>query len=229
LLGFLEPHIEQGPVLEQANLAVGVVTDISGQARLRVRFIGQAGHAGTTPMDSRRDALCAAADFILAVERYARTRRGLVATVGQIQSEPNASNVIPGAVTLTLDVRHQNDRVRRAAVAGICSSVQRVCVARKMNLSVQVIQATASVPCDPTFSALLKRAAGKHQGRVVSLASGAGHDAAMLARITPAAMLFVRCKGGISHHPAESVRVEDVRIALAAMNEFLVLLAAKHG
>jgi allantoate deiminase len=228
LLGYIEAHIEQGPVLEQEDLAVGVVSAIAGQARLRFRFIGQAGHAGTTPMRSRRDALCAAAEFVLAVEGCARRRAGLVATVGQIQAEPNASNVIPGTVTVTLDVRHQSDPVRRRAIAQICNDAQRLCLARKMNLVVEVIQATATVPCSRRLTALLKRAAGKHQARVIGLPSGAGHDAAVLAKITPTAMLFVRCKGGISHHPAESVKVQDVRVAMAVMTDFLVLVASEY-
>ena len=117
LLGYVEAHIEQGPVLEEENVAVGIVTAIAGQSRFQFTFTGRAGHAGTTPMRLRRDALCAAAEFILAVEDYAARKAGLVATVGQIQAEPNASNVIPGTVTLTLDVRHQTDSVRRAAGA----------------------------------------------------------------------------------------------------------------
>ena len=228
LLGYLEAHIEQGPILEQENLAVGVVTAIAGQARMRFRFIGKAGHAGTTPMRARRDALCAAAEFVMAVERCARKRAGLVATVGQIQAEPNTSNVIPGTVTVSLDVRHQSDPVRRRAIAQICDAAQRLCAARKMNLAVEVIQATSSVPCSRRLTAVLKRAAGKHQARVIGLPSGAGHDAAVLAEITPAAMLFVRCKGGISHHPAESVNVHDVEVALSVMTDFLVLLASEY-
>jgi allantoate deiminase len=227
LLGYAEAHIEQGPILEGENLAVGVVTAISGQARLRFRFNGQAGHAGTTPMRSRRDALCAAAEFILAVERHARRRTGLVATVGLIHVEPNASNVIPGAVTVSLDVRHPSNRIRRTAVARICDAAQELCIARKMNLAVEVIRATPSVPCSRRLSALLRRAAGKHQARVIGLPSGAGHDAAVLAEITPTAMLFIRCKGGISHHPAEEVRLQDVRVALGVLNDFLLLLASE--
>lgn len=228
LLGYLEAHIEQGPILEQENLAVGVVPAIAGQARLRFRFNGQAGHAGTTPMHARRDALCAAAEFVLAVERCARKRAGLVATVGQIQAEPNASNVIPGTATLTLDVRHPSDPVRRRAIARICDAAQRLCAARKMNLAVEVIQATPSVPCSRRLTAVLKRAAGKHQARVIGLPSGAGHDAAVLAGITPVAMLFVRCKGGVSHHPAESVSVQDAEVALSVITDFLMLLANEY-
>jgi allantoate deiminase len=228
LLGYIEAHIEQGPVLEQNNLAVGIVTAIAGQSRLEFRFTGKAGHAGTTPMHSRQDALCAAAESILAVESYARRRSGLVATVGQIQAHPNTSNVIPGTATLSLDVRHQSDGVRRAAVAQLCSVVRRLCAVRNVKVVAQVIQATPSVPSSNRLSALLGRAAGNHQARVISLPSGAGHDAAVLAGITPTAMLFVRCKGGISHHPTESVKVQDVRVALAVLNDFLGLLGSEH-
>jgi len=226
LLGYVEAHIEQGPVLGQKNLALGIVTAIAGQTRLKFTFAGQAGHAGTTPMRLRRDALCAAAEFILAVENHARKRSGLVATVGQLQVEPNASNVVPGAVTLTLDVRHQRDYVRQAAVERFRKVARRIGAVRGVKVSPQLVQQTASVPCSRRLSGLLEGAARGHQAEVVALPSGAGHDAAILAKITPVAMLFIRCKDGISHHPAESVKVQDVRVALAVMNDFLRRLAA---
>jgi allantoate deiminase len=226
LLGYVEAHIEQGPVLERKGLAVGIVSAIAGQSRLEFNFAGRAGHAGTTPMAARRDALCAAAEFILAVERYARVKSGLVATVGQVQAEPNASNVIPGAVTLTLDVRHQSDAVRRASVSRLGRMARQVGARRGVRVTSLSVQETPAVPCSPWLSRLLQRAAGERQRRTLRLPSGAGHDAAVLARITPAAMLFVRCKDGISHHPAESVKVQDVRVALAVLGDFLNLLAS---
>lgn len=229
LLGYVEAHIEQGPVLENENVAVGIVTVISGQSRFQFTFTGRAGHAGTTPMRLRRDALCAAAEFVLGVEEYAECKAGLVATVGQIQAEPNASNVIPGAVTLTLDVRHQTDSARRAAGTHLQRLAKEIAAARHLKVSAQLVQQTPSVACSPKLSGLLARAAKMHQPQIIRLPSGAGHDAAILARITPAAMLFIRCKGGISHHPDESASRKDVGIALGVLNEFLRLLAIEYG
>lgn len=225
LLGYVEAHIEQGPVLEKKNLAVGIVTAIAGQSRFKIAFTGHAGHAGTTPMNLRQDALCAAAEFILAVEKYARRMTDLVATVGQIEVEPGASNVIPGAANLTLDVRHQSDSIRRAACFALQKTARKIADARGIKVSWQIVQQTDSVPCAPRLSSLLKRAAKKFQSRVIELPSGAGHDAAVMAGITPTTMLFVRCKGGVSHHPAESASLEDVEVALDVLNDFILQLA----
>jgi allantoate deiminase len=229
LIGYIEAHIEQGPVLEEEGLAVGIVTAIAGQSRFEYTFTGRAGHAGTTPMRLRTDALCAAAEFILVVERYAKRKRGLVATVGQVRVDPNASNVIPGGVTLSLDVRHQSDSVRRAAVARFHKLARRAAAHRGVKVTHRPVQQTASVRCSRVLSDLLSRATRMHQPRAISLPSGAGHDAAILARITPAAMLFIRCKGGISHHPDESVSRQDVQAALGVLSEFLRLLAIDYG
>jgi allantoate deiminase len=224
LLGYLEAHIEQGPVLEKNNLAVGIVTAIAGQTRAKVAFTGQAGHAGTTPMNLRQDALCAAAEFILAAENLARKTPGLVVTVGQITAGPGASNVIPGEVNLTLDVRHQKDSVRRKAGAALEKIAGQIAAAREGRSGWQTVQQTGSVACSPRLSSLLAHCVKKHQRRAVNLISGAGHDAVIMGGITPAAMLFIRCKNGISHHPDESVRLEDVSVALAVMNDFIQCL-----
>lgn len=229
LLGYAEVHIEQGPVLEQKQHAVGVVTAIAGQSRLKVRFTGQAGHAGTTPMSLRRDALCAAAEFIAAVEAYAASVAGLVATVGQIQVVPGASNVIPGEARLTLDVRHQIDATRAEAVQQLQSSAEDIGRLRGVFVAWETVMETAAVPCDLPLTALLSTAAMEHQSEVTELPSGAGHDAAVLGKITPAAMLFVQCRDGLSHHPNESVKVEDVAVAFEVVNDFLQLLAEKNG
>ncbi len=229
LLGYAEVHIEQGPVLEQKHLAVGVVTAIAGQSRVKIRFTGQAGHAGTTPMDLRRDALCAAAEFIAVVEAHAASIAGLVATVGQIQVAPGASNVIPGEAQLTLDVRHHSDALRLEAVQFLQGSAENIGSRRGIFVKWQLVQETASVPCDLELTALLKRAAQKHQPEVIELPSGAGHDAAVLGKITPAVMLFVQCRDGLSHHPDESAKVEDIAVALDVMNDFLQLLAEQHA
>jgi allantoate deiminase len=225
LLGYIEAHIEQGPVLEKENLAVGIVTAIAGQSRFAITFTGRAGHAGTTPMNLRQDALCAAAEFISAAECFAGKKSGLVATVGQLRVEPGASNVIPGVAALTLDVRHQNDSIRVASCQALARMVKKIASTRGLKVSCRLIQETDSVPCSYKFSILLKRAVKKHQCRVLALPSGAGHDAAVMGRITPAAMLFIRCKGGISHHPDESVQLRDVGVALETLSDFVRLLA----
>jgi allantoate deiminase len=231
LLGYAEVHLEQGPVLEQQNLSVGVVTAIAGQSRLRMTFTGRAGHAGTTPMNLRRDALCAAAEFISAVEAYAGSRRrkeaesGLVATVGEITALPGASNVIPGEVTLSLDVRHVIDSTREQAVTTLKKEAARIAQNRNIKLRVEIAHQSSAVACHRGLSRLLSDATKRHQQPVVSLPSGAGHDAAAMAASTPVAMLFVRCKGGVSHHPEESVSEMDVRLAISVMNDFIQLLA----
>ena len=229
LLGYIEAHIEQGPVLENENLAVGVVTGIAGQSRIKVRFTGRAGHAGTTPMSLREDALCAAAVFILAVETHASRVEGLVGTVGRIENTPNASNVIPGEVTLTLDVRHQDDDTRIAAVKFLQQCAEKIATTRKVSVDWQSVQETKSVACSTKLTEALRSSVEKHQGDSIELSSGAGHDAAVMARITPSAMLFIRCKGGISHHPDESATTEDIAVALNVMNDFLQSLAQQHA
>ena len=222
LLAYAEVHIEQGPVLEKERLAVGVVNGIAGQTRVSVEFTGHAGHAGTVPMKLRRDALCAAAEFILAVERC-----GITATVGQIDAQPGASNVIPGHVALSLDVRHLDDARRIAAVKSLRERASALAKKRNVRLAWKPVQQTASVACDRQLTALFQTAAAKHQPRIVALPSGAGHDAAAMSAVCPVGMLFVRCKGGISHHPAESVKAADVAKAIATLREFVALVASR--
>ena len=221
LLGYVEVHIEQGPVLELKNLSVGVVTAIAGQTRMRLTFTGRAGHAGTTPMNVRRDALCAAAEFISTVEAMGLSGRGLVATVGEIAARPGASNVIPGEVSLSLDVRHAKNSAREKAVAKLKEKAAQIARKRQIKFSAEKVHQSPAVACDRHLSDLLTKVVGCHQEQVPLLASGAGHDAAATAAITPVAMLFVRCKNGISHHPDESVRVQDVRMAISVMGDFI--------
>jgi allantoate deiminase len=227
LLGYCEVHIEQGPVLETHSLPVGLVSAIVGQSRINVSFTGQAGHAGTVPMALRRDALCAAAEFVLAVEQCAHDQSGLVATVGQIVAQPGASNVIPGQVTLSLDVRHSNDAIRMSNCDRLRHWADKISATRQVQLSWNVLQATPSVPCDAVLTSLLAQAVADQQLEAMSLVSGAGHDAVALSEVTPVAMLFVRCKDGVSHNPAESVQTEDVALAINVVGRFLELLAEK--
>ncbi|MFL5734385.1 MAG: allantoate amidohydrolase [Chloroflexia bacterium] len=222
LLGYCEVHIEQGPVLEARGLPVGVVSAISSQGRFRVTFNGEAGHAGTVPMTLRRDALSAAAEFVLAAERLAKEREGLVATVGQMAVEPGASNVIPGQATLSLDVRHMDDNLRREACDQLREEASQIASRRHVDLDWQLLQEHPSVPCSPALTAQLARAVEETTGSPAShLPSGAGHDAVTMSTLTGVAMLFVRCKGGVSHNPAESVEVEDVAVAIEVMGRFL--------
>jgi len=229
LLGYAEIHIEQGPILEQKNLPLGVVTAIAGQTRARLIFTGCAGHAGTVPMNLRRDALCAAAEFILAVEDLAQRRGDLVATVGEITAVPGASNVIPGEIRLSLDVRHPEDAARQAAVAEFQELAGGIAQKRKLRFDWQPVQETAAVACDTQLSKILAEAVRDHQKEDIFLHSGAGHDAAVMASISPVTMLFVRCKGGLSHHPDEFASLEDIRAAIAVMNDFIHLLADNYA
>ena len=232
LLGYCEVHIEQGPILEQSGLPVAAVTAISGQSRLQMNLMGEAGHAGTVPMTMRRDALCTAAEIILAVEDLGKGHqgryKGIVATVGQINVLPGASNVIPGHVSLSLDIRHQNNELRHAAVDLICHQALNICQRRGVQLDWQYIQALDSTTCSPSLRQLLEQSIRGEGYPTHHLISGAGHDAVPLSQYMPVAMLFVRCKGGISHHPAESVKVEDVAVALRVMMRFLQLLATSQ-
>ena len=222
LLAYLEAHIEQGPFLEEQNRPLGVVTAIAGQTRISADLTGRAGHAGTTPMNLRRDALCGAAELILAAEKT-----GVIATVGQCEVTPGASNVIPGLVSLTLDVRDADDLRRKAACAKLKGEALRITKRRGLRLhDWHIVQETPSVRMDPAMTRILRRAAGRV---VPALPSGAGHDAAVMARACPVAMLFVRCKGGVSHHPEESVETSDVAAALDALTLAVLELAKQHA
>jgi allantoate deiminase len=221
LLGYVEVHIEQGPVLEAHDAAVGIVDAINGQTRAEVTFAGAAGHAGTVPMDLRRDALAAAAEWILAVEALARGAEALVATVGEARVEPGAGNVIPGRVALTLDVRHADDAVREAARDSLRDRAHAIAAARRLDVAWEVVQETAAVACSPRLADALAAAVRACGHRELRLTSGAGHDAAVMTALAPVAMLFVRCAGGISHNPAESVSHADVAAAIEVIGRFL--------
>jgi len=229
LLGYVEVHIEQGPVLEAEDLPVGVVTGIAGQTRAEVAFAGVAGHAGTVPMALRRDALVAAAEWIVAVEALARATEGLVATVGELRVEPGASNVIPARAALSLDVRHLDDAAREAAVAALRERAAAIATARGIGVEWAEVQATPAVACSPGLVAELEAAVADAGVRVERLPSGAGHDAAVMSRLCDAAMLFVRCAGGVSHNPAEAVTAEDVAVAIDVTSRLLGRLARTHG
>jgi allantoate deiminase len=225
VIGYLEVHIEQGPVLEAKGLATGVVSAISGQTRARVTFAGLAGHAGTTPMALRRDALAGAAEFILEVETLARARPPLVATVGWISAHPGTTNVIPGSVELSLDVRHPLNPKRRAAYADLCRVARGIAGRRGLRFSVKATQDNGSTTCSGSLTALLERSVRACQATSLALPSGAGHDAVILSSLAPVAMLFVRCRKGLSHHPDEYVHPRDLATALAVVVDFLTRMA----
>ncbi len=214
LSGYLEVHIEQGPVLEREGLPVGVVTAIAGQTRARIVLTGEAGHAGTLPMDARHDALAAAAEVVLEVERRARAEAGLVATVGSLSLSPNVGNVVPGEVRMLLDVRHADDGVRGRAAEEMRAEAGRIAAARAVDMIWETRYDTPAAVLDATLRGRLVDAVHAHGLPVRELVSGAGHDAVVLSRICPAAMLFVRCVGGVSHDPRESVSEADVAVAL---------------
>jgi allantoate deiminase len=228
-LGYLEFHIEQGPVLESLNLPLGLVEGIFGQSRLDVSFEGQANHAGTTPMHLRRDALAGAAEWIQIVEREAIATSGLIATVGRLQADPNARNVIAGCVLASLDVRHANDGVRKNVVSRLLESASAIGVRRGLRVSWDVNLDQAAVPMDAALTDILERAVSASGIAVHRLMSGAGHDAMIVAPHMPAAMLFLRSPGGISHHPDEAVFIEDVAAALQVGAKFLGILESNIG
>ena len=225
LLGYCEVHIEQGPVLEGRDVPVGVVSAIAGATRAELDFAGRAGHAGTVPMDARHDAACAAAEWVLAVEAAARAEPGLVATVGRLEARPGAANVVPGAAVASLDVRHADDAVREAAVAALRAEARRIGAARGVEVAWREVMSAPAVAADGALTASLSAAVAERGLPVVTLASGAGHDGVALAELTGVAMLFVRCAGGISHHPDESVEEADVAVALDVLHAFVRGLA----
>lgn len=227
LLGYVETHIEQGPVLEGEKLAVGVVSAIAGQTRVKITFTGKAGHAGTTPMRLRRDAYAGAAVFALAAETLALGTPGLVATVGTISVQPGAANVIPGAATFTLDLRHADDAVRRHALQELREAARRITTRRRLKFTWQITQNNGAVACSPALTAQLDRSACAVQGRSLTLVSGAGHDGVVLSQLTPVAMLFVRCRDGLSHHPDEYASPKDIAVALRVLVDFLERLATQ--
>ena len=228
--GFVEIHIEQGPVLESEQLHLAVVFAIAGQTRVNLRFTGQSNHAGTTPMHSRHDALAAAAEWISTVESSvaqaaASDTPGLVATVGKIATQPNAGNVIPGVVDASLDVRHPSNHIRKSWTTQLVNDARVAAQKRGVVMESAETLNEAAVEMDPYLSLDLKLAVEAEGIPVKTIVSGAGHDAMVMARRLPSAMLFLRSPGGISHHPAETVLVEDVEAALRVGRRFLAGLA----
>lgn len=226
-LGYYEVHIEQGPVLCDKDLPVCLVSGIAGQTRVDIHWKGMAGHAGTSPMDLRQDALCAAAEFTLAIEALGKEHKNqLVATVGKMIVGPNSSNVIPGAVYHTLDIRSMQDDFLMEMVANLEQQAQTIAEKRGLVCEWKVMQSNPSVDCDPRLSAALEKGIKKSGVReLLSIPSGAGHDGVMISKVAPISMLFVRCTDGISHNPAEYSAPEDIEAALLVSDGFLEALA----
>jgi len=221
VLAYAELHIEQGPVLEAEGLPVGVVTAINGFSRLRVTLTGEAGHAGTVPMRLRRDTLAAAAECVLAVERIAKSDAELVGTVGRLEAKPGAINVIPGEVMFTIDFRAPRDDLREDAVSRSLSEIRSIAGKRKIQTHVEPLQSFGVTECAEWLMAQMDRAVAAEGVRVRRLPSGAGHDGMALKAITDIAMLFVRCKGGVSHNPAEAITRDDAAIGARALYNFV--------
>jgi allantoate deiminase len=225
LLAYLELHIEQGPVLEAKHLPVGVVTAIAGATRMAARLTGMAGHAGTVPMALRRDALVGAAECVMAIDNFCRTdENGLVGTVGYIHAMPGATNVIPGQVSFTIDIRAPTDMHRKRAVADIVRQIEAIAKRRDLALQLDVTHENRTVPCAPWLKAQIADAIAAEGFAVFELPSGAGHDGMAMIDIADVAMIFVRCRGGISHHPDEHVELNDAdagaRVLLRVIENF---------
>ena len=225
LRGYLEVHIEQGPVLLRSELPVGVVTSIAGSARFRITIQGVAGHSGTVPMPLRRDAAAAAAEIVLEVERRCSAVPNLVGTVGQLAVPHGLINVIPGNCELSLDVRSPDDATRDAAIADILAAIEKIARRRKVTAGVKELSRHRAVPCAARMQSALAQAIARAGIKPFHLPSGAGHDAEMFAGLTDIGMLFVRCgNGGISHSPLETVTADDADVAARILFDVLVNL-----
>lgn len=221
VLGFAEVHIEQGPVLEAENLALGAVTGLVGQSRIKLYFRGLAGHAGTTPMPGRLDAFAALSELSVFVEKYAKSVPHLVATIGMAQVRPGGANVIPGEVYFSLDIRHGDQPTLDQATDVILHEAKSISDRRNIKMEIETQEAQAVVKCDEGLVIKMAAMLEKHGHKPFRLASGAGHDTAIMSKVTPTAMLFIRSPGGISHNPIETVNVADVAAAIEVFVDFL--------
>jgi allantoate deiminase len=229
-LGYFEIHIEQGPVLYENKIPVALVTAIAGQCRINIIMKGEAGHAGTVPMNMRKDALACAASVIISVEKYALAHKDkLVATVGKLNIPHSASNVIPGEVTFTLDVRSADEEVLVAACTTIQKLVDDICTERNIDWEWTVVQQAQPVLCDEQLNRSLSSAIDNAGHEVIRLVSGAGHDAVPVSSVAPVTMLFVRCFKGISHNPLENVEEEDIAAAIEVCDQFIHTLMVANG
>ena len=229
IAAYLELHIEQGPVLEAKGLPLGAVTAINGSVRSIVTVNGFAGHAGTVPMGARRDALTAASEMILALERLAASERDLVATVGRVKVLPGAQNVIPGRVEFTIDMRSPFDAVRRRTHTRLIADLRRIAKQRGLGIDIDTFQENPAVSLDAGIIEAVSEAIAACGQDTLRLPSGAGHDAGIMAKLCPSGMIFLRCKDGISHNPAESITVEDADLGVRALLEAVRRLDRQLG
>jgi allantoate deiminase len=229
VVAYLEAHIEQGPLMEMLGLPLGVVTAIAGQSRLTVEWTGEGGHAGTVPMHGRSDAFAAACRWSLAVERLAQETTGLVATVCKVEVEPNVPNCIPRQARVSLDIRHHGDDVRRAATANLVELAEQLARDSRLAVRVEYDHEHAAVALDASLTEALAASVAAAGLEAQPLVSGAGHDAGVMAAVAPAAMLFLRSPGGVSHHPDEAVTQVDVAAAIGVMVDFVQRLAGKEN
>jgi allantoate deiminase len=221
-LGYFEIHIEQGSVLYEKNIPAGIVTAIAGQCRVGIVFNGEAGHAGTVPMNMRKDALACAAKFILEVEELGKANKsGIVATVGKVHVINSASNVIPGEVICSLDLRSADEAKLKSSYEAIRKIADNICKKRNIVLEWNLIQQTKPVLCDNEMNKLLNQSISESGFEVIELVSGAGHDAVPISAVSPVAMLFVRCFKGISHNPLEDVELKDITAAIRVSDNFI--------
>ncbi|MGH1367098.1 MAG: M20 family metallo-hydrolase [Maritimibacter sp.] len=227
VLGYLEVHIEQGPVLEDADQALGVVTAICGIERHQIVFTGETGHAGTLPMRARRDALVGASEFIVEVSRFAQSQEDLRATVGTLTLEPGAVNAVPREVHLTLELRAPIDAIRQEASRYFADFAREIAQKNDLGVTLTRSYAQPAAPCSPDLIPPLTRAVGETGGLGLHLPSGATHDASAMSDLCPIAMLFVRCRGGVSHRPDEWAKADDMGEAIDAMARFLTDIPAQ--
>ncbi len=224
--GYFEIHIEQGPVLFNKNIPVAIVTAIAGQCRVGIIFKGEAGHAGTVPMDMRKDALACAAEFILATENYAgENKKNIVATIGKLHIINSAANVVPGEVICSLDLRSADDTLLNSSYEAIKNIAGDICRKRNVVSEWNLVQKTKPVACDPAMNKILTQAIIESNFEKVELVSGAGHDAVPVSGVSPVAMLFVRCFKGISHNPLENVELKDIAAAIKVSDNFIKAFA----
>ena len=226
-LGFVEVHIEQGPVLNQAGLPLGIVTSINGSVRHRCEVVGVASHAGTTPMGARRDAAVGVAELALYLEARASQGPDLVGTIGILEVPGGSTNVVPGRCVFTIDIRSTTDPVRDACAADAIARLEAICARRGLSFTVEETMRAAACPSDPAWQARWEAAVARLGLPIHRMPSGAGHDAMTMHEVMPQAMLFVRGEnGGISHNPLESTTADDMQLAIEAFDGLLDDLAA---
>ncbi|MBU99415.1 MAG: allantoate amidohydrolase [Rhodospirillaceae bacterium] len=221
IAAYVELHIEQGPVLEDKNLAAGIVTEIAGATRLSVEIVGKAGHAGTVPLNLRQDALVTASECIVKLEKIAKASANTVVTVGEILIKPGASNVIPGNAQFTVDLRSTENSVRTKVENEIQQALQEICTKRKTKLITTKTHSAESTICSKNVINQLDDAFVKSGHPTYFLPSGAGHDTAAMSDLTETGMIFLRCREGISHNPAESVKMGDIEVGFQIMLKFI--------